>query len=212
MGEDGMNALVLVDLQNDFMPGGALAVAEGDRIVPIANRIMPHFDIVVATQDWHPANHGSFASQHPGRKLGDVVQLDGVSQVLWPDHCVQGSRGAELHHDLNLGKLDHVVQKGNDPKIDSYSGFYDNGHRRATGLAGYLRERQVTEVFILGLATDYCVKFTALDAVQEGFKTWLIEDGCRGVNLNPGDVDKAIEEMKAAGVKLVQSNELEYRL
>jgi nicotinamidase/pyrazinamidase len=207
-----MNALVLIDLQYDFMPSGALPVPEGDCVVPIANSLMPHFDIVVATQDWHPANHGSFASQHPGRKPGDVIQLAGVSQVLWPDHCVQGSRGAQLHDDLNLGKLDHVVRKGTDPKIDSYSGFYDNGHRRATGLSTYLQERQVTDVYILGLATDYCVKFTALDAVQEGFKTWLIEDGCRGVNLKPDDVDIAKREMKAAGVKLVRCNELEYRL
>lgn len=207
-----MNALILIDLQYDFMPGGALAVAEGDRIVPIANQLLPHFDLAVATQDWHPANHGSFASQHPGKKPGDVVLLEGVSQVLWPDHCVQGSHGAELHHDLNLGQLDHVVQKGTDPTIDSYSGFYDNGHRRATGLANYLRERQVTDVYILGLAADYCVKFTALDAVQEGFKTWLIEDGCRGVNLKPDDVDEAIQEMKTAGVRIARSNELEYRL
>jgi len=207
-----MNALILVDLQYDFMPGGALPVPEGDCVVPVANRLIPHFDIVVATQDWHPANHGSFASQHPGKRPGDVVQLDGVTQMLWPDHCVQGGHGAELHHDLNLGKLDHVVQKGTDPKIDSYSGFYDNGHRRATGLANYLRERQVSDVYILGLATDYCVKFTALDAVQEGFKTWLIEDGCRGVNLKPDDVDEAIQEMKAAGVQMVRSDELEYRL
>jgi nicotinamidase/pyrazinamidase len=203
-----MNALILVDLQYDFMPGGALAVAEGDRVLPIADRLMPMFDVVVATQDWHPAEHGSFASRHPGKRPGDVVELSGASQVLWPDHCVQGTHGAELHDELDQGEIDHVVLKGTDPEIDSYSGFHDNQRRRATGLADYLRQRGVTDVYIMGLATDYCVKFTALDAVSHGFTTYLIEDGSRGVNLNPGDVDKAIEEMNTAGVRVVTSDAL----
>ena len=202
-----MKALILVDLQYDFMPGGALAVAEGNRVVEIANRLMPHFDLVVATQDWHPAGHVSFASRH-GKQPGDVIELGGVSQVLWPDHCVQGTHGAELHHALNQTEIDHVVHKGTDPEIDSYSGFYDNQHRRATGLADYQRERNATDVYVMGLATDYCVKFTALDARQLGFAAHLIEDGCRGVNLNPGDVDAAIQVMAAAGVKVVQSRSI----
>lgn len=200
-----MNALILVDLQNDFMPGGALAVADGDRVVPIANRLMPHFDLVVATQDWHPADHLSFASQHPGRNIGDVIDLDGLEQVLWPDHCVQGTPGAALHTDLNTGGIRRVVQKGTNRSIDSYSGFFDNGHRQATGLAEFLHEQGVTDVAVMGLATDYCVKFTALDAVKMGLATTLIEDACRGVDLHPGDVSRAMEEMKRAGVKMVTS-------
>ncbi|MCE9553575.1 MAG: bifunctional nicotinamidase/pyrazinamidase [Planctomycetes bacterium] len=200
-----MNALMLVDLQNDFMPGGALAVAEGDRVVPIANRLMPRFDVVVATQDWHPAGHCSFASQHPGKSPGDVVNLGGVQQVLWPDHCVQGSTGAELHRELNQAEIDHVVHKGTDAGIDSYSDFYDNQRIRATGLTDYLRKRGVTDVYVMGLATDYCVKYTALDAVEDGFHTLLIKDGCRGVNLKPGDVEAAVSAMAAAGVQLVES-------
>ena len=202
-----MKALILVDLQYDFMPGGALAVAEGNRVVEIANRLMPHFDLVVATQDWHPAGHVSFASRH-GKQPGDIVDLGGISQVLWPDHCVQGTHGVELHHALNQTEIDHVVHKGTDPQIDSYSGFYDNQHRRATGLADYLRERNVSDVYVMGLATDYCVKYTALDARQLGFGTYLLEDGCRGVNLKSGDVDAAIEEMAAAGVKVVKGGSI----
>lgn len=203
-----MNALILVDLQNDFMPGGALAVADGDRVVPIAYRLMPHFDLVVATQDWHPADHLSFASQHPGRNIGDVIELDGLEQVLWPDHCVQGTLGAALHADLNIGGVRRVVQKGTDRRIDSYSGFFDNGHRQATDLAEFLHEHGVTDVAVMGLATDYCVKFTALDAVKIGLTTNLIEDACRGVDLNPGDVSRAIEEMKRAGVNVVTAEQV----
>jgi nicotinamidase/pyrazinamidase len=201
-------ALILVDIQNDFVPGGALAVAEGDRVVPIANRLQERFDLVVATQDWHPANHGSFASQHAGKKPGDLIDLNGLTQVLWPDHCVQESRGAEFHPQLDTTRVAKVFRKGVDPEIDSYSGFFDNGHRRGTGLADYLKAAGVTDVFVCGLATDYCVKFTALDARQLGFETTLVVDACRGVNLKPGDVDAAIEEMRAAGVNVVRSEEL----
>ena len=203
-----LRALILVDIQNDFVPGGALPVAEGDHVVPIANRLQKHFDLVVATQDWHPANHGSFASQHPGRKPGDVIDLNGLTQVLWPDHCVQRSKGAEFHPSLDVARIARVFQKGSDPGIDSYSGFYDNGHRRGTGLAEYLQSAGVTDVFLCGLATDYCVKYTALDARQLGFNTTLFADGCRGVNLEPGDVESAIEEMRAAGVRVMTSAEL----
>ena len=201
-------ALILVDIQNDFIPGGALAVNHGDEVVPVANAVQPRFDLVVATQDWHPADHGSFASQHEGRKPGELSELAGLPQVLWPDHCVQGSHGAEFHRDLDLSRVAKVFRKGTDPAIDSYSGFFDNGHRKSTGLGDYLREQNVTGVYVLGLATDYCVKWTALDAVQLGFRTHLIEDGARGVELSPGDLAKAVEEMRAAGVDVTRSQEV----
>ena len=203
-----MRCLILVDLQNDFLPGGALAIAHGDRVVPIANRMMPHFDLVVATQDWHPTDHQSFASQHPGKSVGDVVDVDGLEQVLWPDHCRQRTRGAALPADLDVDRIHFVVRKGTAQRIDSYSGFFDNGQRQATELAEFLNSRGVTDVAVMGLATDYCVKFTALDAVQLGFNTTLIEDGCRGVDLTSGDVDRAIMEMKLAGVTVVTAEQL----
>ncbi len=196
-----MTALIIVDVQNDFLPGGALPVSEGDRVIPVANELMDRFDLVIATQDWHPANHGSFATTH-GRKVGEMIDLNGLPQVLWPVHCVQDTPGAEFALGLKTSGIHRVFRKGTDPSIDSYSGLYDNGHRRSTGLAEFLKEQRVTDVYVLGLATDYCVKFTALDAAAEGFKVHLIEDGCRGVNLKAGDVTAAIEEMKAAGVKV----------
>ena len=195
-------ALLLVDIQNDFLPGGALAVARGDEVVPVANAVQSRFELVVATQDWHPANHGSFASQYEGKKPGDLIELAGMPQVLWPDHCVQGSFGAEFHRDLDRSRIAKVFRKGTDPEIDSYSGFFDNGHRKSTGLGDYLREQRVTDVYLLGLATDYCVRWTALDAVQLGFKTHVIADGVRGVELTAGDIAKAIDEMRAAGVAI----------
>jgi nicotinamidase/pyrazinamidase len=203
-----MNALILVDIQNDFVPGGALAVPEGDRIVPIANEIQKDFDLIIATQDWHPANHKSFAANHIGRKVGGKIQVEGLDQILWPVHCVEKTFGADFVQCLDRTRWSKIFQKGTDPKIDSYSGFFDNGHRKATGLADFLREKNVDEVFIMGLATDYCVKFTALDAVAEGFKTHLIEDGCRGVNLMPGDVDRAISEMRERGVEILKVENL----
>ena len=203
-----MNALILVDIQNDFVPGGALAVPEGDAIVPLVNRLQPRFDLVVATQDWHPADHGSFAANCPDRHPGEVIDLQGLPQILWPAHCVQGTPGADFVPGLNRERWDRVFVKGTDPVIDSYSGFFDNGHRQATGLGEYLREKGVTDVYVVGLATDYCVKFTALDALQLGFRVHLIEDACRGVNLQPGDVDRAIAEMRGAGVTIKHSAEL----
>ncbi len=197
-----MKALILVDLQNDFCPGGALAVPEGDQVIPLANELQKQFDLVVATQDWHPRDHASFASNHPGRKIGDVIELDGLPQVLWPDHCVQNTPGAELVASLDKTNIARVFQKGTDRCIDSYSGFFDNGHRKATGLGNYLKSKGVTEVYVCGLATDYCVKFTALDAVQLRFKTHLYANASRGVDLKPGDVDRAIEDMKQAGVEV----------
>lgn len=203
-----MKALIIVDVQNDFLPGGALEVADGDAVIPVINRIQNQFDYVILTQDFHPANHGSFASNHPGLRLFDVVKLAGLDQVLWPDHCIQGSSGAEFSMKLNIQQADAIFQKGTDPEIDSYSGFFDNGRRKATGLGDYLDARGVTEVFVCGLATDYCVKFTALDAISLGFETYLIEDASRGVDLKEGDVKKAIQEMKQAGIKVLQSKQI----
>lgn len=202
-----MNALILVDLQNDFVPGGALPVAEGDTIIPLINRLQEsgRFDMILATQDWHPANHASFAANHPGRRVGEVIDLNGLPQVLWPIHCVQETPGASFVDGLSMGRIEKVFQKGTDPAIDSYSGFFDNGHRRATGMGDYVRSRNVTDVYLCGLATDYCVKFTALDARQLGFNTFLIEDASRGVNLKAGDVGRAVEEMRHAGVSVIQS-------
>lgn len=198
-------ALILVDLQNDFCPLGALPVDEGDQVIPIANALMPHFDCIVATQDWHPANHGSFAANHPWRKPGQVIDLHGLPQVLWPIHCVQNSFGAEFVAALHTDGISKVFVKGTDPEIDSYSGFFDNGHRRATGMGDWLKDQGITRVFVLGLATDYCVKFTALDALTLGFETYLIEDACRGVNLQPGDVDAAVAALRDKGVHVIQS-------
>lgn len=200
-----MHALLLVDLQYDFMPGGPLGVPQGDAALPVANAVLDHFELVVATQDWHPADHGSFVTQNPGLGVGDITELGGLPQVVWPVHCIQGSRGAELHHALNRTRIDRVFRKGTDPTIDSYSGFYDNGHRKDTGLSAWLRQREVDHVVVMGLALDYCVKFTALDAVREGFKTTLLVDGCRAVNLQPGDGDRAVEEMRAASVEITPS-------
>jgi nicotinamidase/pyrazinamidase len=200
-----MRALILVDLQHDFCPGGALAVARGDETVTVANRLLPYFSTVVATQDWHPADHQSFATQHPGRKPGELIELDGLPQVLWPPHCVQGTTGAAFHVDLQRDKITEVFPKGTDRTVDSYSGFFDNGHRKSTGLADWLRARWVTRVYVMGLATDYCVKATALDARDLGFETWVIEDGCRPVELHPGDGDRALAAMRGAGVTIVES-------
>jgi len=199
-------ALIIVDVQYDFIPGGALPTIRGDEVVPVMNRLQPHFDFVVATQDWHPPNHGSFASNHPGKKPGDVVDLFGLEQILWPDHCVQGSHGAELHRDLDRSRIDEVVRKGTDPAIDSYSTFFDNGRRKSTGLENHLREREITDVYIGGLATDYCVLWSARDAVSLGFRTFVVSDACRGVELNPGDIDRAFEEMRRIGVEVITSD------
>jgi len=201
-------ALILVDIQNDFLPGGALAVPDGHAVIPVANAVQPHFDLIVATQDWHPPDHRSFAVHHPGRQCGEVVELAGLPQVLWPEHCVQGTPGAEFAAHLHRDRWTRVFVKGTDPQIDSYSGFFDNGRRQATGLRDYLRAQGVSRVYILGLATDYCVKHTSLDARALGFETHLITDGCRGVNLRPGDVERALAEMTSGGVIFVDSRGL----
>jgi nicotinamidase/pyrazinamidase len=202
-----MKALILVDIQNDFLPGGALAVPNGDLIVPIANRLQAAFPLVIATQDWHPANHGSFAANHPGKKVFEQIDLNGLPQTLWPVHCVQDTLGAELAPGLQRERIAKIFPKGTSVGIDSYSGLFDNGHRRSTGLGEWLKTQGVTEVFVCGLATDYCVKFTALDAAQSGFKTYFIEDASRGVNLRPNNVKNAIVEMNRAGIATVQSTD-----
>lgn len=198
-----MQALILVDLQYDFMPGGALAVPAGHEVIEVANRWMDDFELVVATQDWHPPDHQSFASQHPGKEIGDLIELKGLEQVLWPEHCIQGTAGAELHTELNQQQIHTVIQKGTDARIDSYSGFFDNGHQQSTELGNYLARHQIDTVTIMGLATDYCVKYTALDAIRLGLKTRVVTEGCRGVELQTGDIQRALEEMQAAGVVLI---------
>ena len=197
-----MKALILVDIQNDFLPGGALAVAGGDEIVSLANRLMEDFEIVVATQDWHPPDHGSFAANHPGKEVYESIDLHCLPQTLWPVHCVRDTPGSEFAPGLDVRRITRVFQKGTRPEVDSYSGFHDNGHRHSTGMADWLREQGVTQLTVCGLATDYCVKFTALDAVREGFQVTLALSACRGVNLMAGDVDKAVEEMRGAGVDI----------
>ena len=198
-------ALILVDIQNDFLPGGALAVPCGDAVIPVANNIIKNFSDVIATQDWHPSDHGSFASQYSGKEPGELIELNGLTQVLWPDHCVNNSEGAAFAPDLNTEKITRVFQKGMNKDVDSYSGFFDNSKRSDTGLGDYLKSRRITDVFIMGLATDYCVKFTALDALNLGFNTHLLKEGIRGVDINKGDSDNAIADMKAAGIKIVET-------
>lgn len=200
--------LLLVDIQNDFLPDGALGVTEGDAVVSIANRLMPVFDHVVASQDWHPADHLSFATHHAGGEPFQVTELDGLEQILWPVHCVQGTPGAGFASALNVGGIDRVVRKGLEPRIDSYSAFFDNGHRRATGLVDYLRDIGANQLFVMGLAADVCVKFTVLDALASGFATTLISDGTRGVDMSPGDTAAAIEAMQDQGARVCDSASL----
>ncbi len=203
-----MRALLLVDIQNDFVPGGALAVPDGDQVVRVANRLIPRFELVVATKDWHPVDHGSFASQHPGHKIGDTIDLNGLQQTLWPDHCIQYTTGADFVEKLDTDPIDRVFFKGTDSDIDSYSGFFDNGRRKATGLGDFLQERGVADAFVMGLATDYCVKFTVLDALDLGLQVHLTEDGCRGVDLTVGDSEQAIRDMRNAGARVVHSDQI----
>jgi len=204
-----MKALILVDIQNDFCPKGALAVANGDEVVPVANQLNTSmmFDYVVLTQDWHPMSHKSFACNNENAEVGTLGELNGLPQVWWPNHCEWGTPGAEFHKNLMTGRANLILRKGMDHEVDSYSGFFDNAGR-PTGLGDWLASQQVKEVYIMGLATDYCVKFTALDCAKLLFKTYLIEDGCRAVNLQPNDGVKAIEEMKSADIEVVNSTQL----
>lgn len=203
-----MTALLIVDVQNDFLPGGALGVKNGDLILPVINRLITlPFDEIVATQDWHPRDHGSFAETHQ-KKAGQVINLEGLQQILWPTHCLQGTKGAELSDKLDLRKIKKLIQKGTDKTIDSYSAFFDNGHRKSTGLHEYLQSRGVKEIYVVGLATDYCVKFSALDALELGYQVSIILDACKPVNLSPEDEEKALQEMLQAGANIAYSHEI----
>jgi nicotinamidase/pyrazinamidase len=177
-----MKALIIIDIQNDFLPGGALEVPESDKIIPVVNKLQEHFELVVATQDWHPANHKSFASNHKNKQPFDIIELGSIQQILWPDHCVQGTAGADFPESLNMNAVEAIVRKGTDPEIDSYSGFYDNGHLKSTGLADYLKGRDIHQIFLVGLCADICVSYTALDGIDKGFKTYIIEEGTCPLN------------------------------
>ena len=203
-----MKALIVVDIQNDFLPGGTLAVNNGDLIIPIVNSLMRQFELVIATQDWHPVNHGSFASNHENKKPGDQIVLNGLDQVLWPDHCVQHTWGAEFSTELDISKFFKIFQKGTNIHVDSYSGFFDNGKKTDIGLNDYLQNSGVDEVFIVGLATDYCVKFTAIDAAELGYKTHVIADATRAVNLTDDDFERSLQEMNSKGINTIQSSEI----
>src|SRR5690554_4856192 len=187
-----MKALILVDIQNDFLPGGTLAVSQGDQIIPIIDAIQTPYDLVVATQDWHPADHKSFASQHDQHSPFDEIELNGLAQTLWPDHCVQGTHGADISMDLQSNRIEAIFRKGMDPEIDSYSGFYDNGRRKNTGLHGYLRDRNVTSVAISGLAADFCVFFTAMDALDAGFEATILAAASRAIDPVEYEAKKAL--------------------
>ncbi|HUG76659.1 MAG TPA: bifunctional nicotinamidase/pyrazinamidase [Burkholderiales bacterium] len=199
--------LVVVDVQNDFIPGGALAVAKGDEIVPLVNRLAARFENVVVTQDWHPRGHASFASSHPGKKPFETIELPYGTQVLWPDHCVQATPGADLHPALALPHLQLIIRKGFHRDIDSYSGFLEADRKTSTGLAGYLRERGIKRLYLCGLATDFCVAWTALDARAAGFETTVIEDACRAIDLE-NSLARALSEMKASGVRISRSDDV----
>ena len=205
-----MKALLLIDIQNGFCPGGNLAVADGDRVVPIANALIEGggYDLIVASQDWHPKNHGSFASQHPGKQPFELGELSGKPQVLWPDHCVQGTSDADFHPDLDTAAFDYVQQKGENPAVDSYSAFRDNDQSATTGLADYLIRQGVTSLDVCGLATDYCVSFSVLDALDmlPGVTVRLIEDASRGID--PEGIRAAIASLRAKGVAIVNSADI----
>ena len=198
------DALLVIDVQNDFCPGGGLAVAEGDAVVPVINRLIPQFDEVLLTQDWHPAGHGSFASAHPSRAPFESAQMSYGEQTLWPDHCVQGTHGADFHADLNITPARLIIRKGFRPGIDSYSAFFENDRSTPTGLIGYLRERGLKRLFMCGLATDYCVAYSALDARAHGFEVVVVLQACRAIDLG-GSLDAALMQMRQAGVEIVAS-------
>jgi len=201
-----IKALVLIDIQNDFIPSGSLVVPNGDEIIPIVNDLQQKFDLVVATQDWHPQNHMSFASNHDGKEPFEKIELHDMEQILWPDHCVQNSEGAEFHPDLHTKKVEVIIRKGMNPEIDSYSGFYDNGHKKSTGLAGYLREKKVDELYFAGLAADVCVYFSIKDALKEGFSATLIEDATRA--LNDDKFAEMKKELQEIGMKITDSKNM----
>jgi nicotinamidase/pyrazinamidase len=200
-------ALIVVDVQNGFLPGGSLAVKDGDQVIPVINRIAAEFQNVVMTQDWHTPRHVSFASSHEGKKPFEVIRLPYGDQVLWPDHCVQGTDGASIARDVNIPQAALIIRKGYHNDIDSYSAFVEADKETRTGLAGYLKERKIDTVFVTGLATDFCVAWTAMDARKAGLNVYVVEDACRGIDLD-GSVAKAWEDMTKLGVKRVQSSDI----
>ncbi len=202
-----MKALIVIDLQNDFCPGGSLAVPGGDEIVPVVNGLMKKFDFVVATRDWHPLGHVSWASTH-GRKPGELISIESGEQMLWPDHCRQGSSGADFHPGLDTGPIRAIFHKGMNPALDSYSAFFENDFKTPTGLSAFLKGSGVDEVYLCGLATDYCVFFSAMDAVKEGFRTVLIQDACRAVNIPEGSESAALNRMAETGVEIISTGNL----
>lgn len=205
---DKKSALVIIDVQNDFCPGGALAVPNGDEVVPVLNSSAARFPTVVATKDWHPPGHISFASVHEGATIGEVRKIDGLDQVMWPDHCIPGTSGAEFHPDLAVEHINLIVHKGLDKKLDSYSAFFENDGTTPTGLEGYLRGLGIEQIVIGGLATDYCVYFSAKDALACGFSVFLLEDAVRGVDVPEGNLAKTVDDMKRSGVVFISSQEV----
>ncbi|MBZ9728251.1 bifunctional nicotinamidase/pyrazinamidase [Salegentibacter sp. JZCK2] len=202
-----MKTLIIVDPQNDFMPGGSLAVPNGDEIIPVINKLQKKFDLVIASQDWHPKAHASFASSHMGKKEFETIDLNGTEQVMWPEHCVQNTDGAEFNENLKTAKIEAIFRKGTNPEIDSYSAFYDNKHLKSTGLTGYLKEKKADDLYFCGLAAEICVYFTAKDAIKEGFKATIIEDATRA--LDAEDFKKAKAELEDLGGKIITAEAIE---
>ncbi|MEC4051886.1 bifunctional nicotinamidase/pyrazinamidase [Myroides odoratimimus] len=198
-----MKALLVVDLQYDFLPGGSLAVEEGDKIIPVINIIQKQFDLIIATQDWHPNNHKSFASQHPDNDLFDLINLNGIPQVLWPDHCVQGTKGAEFTAEWDTTKVAAIFRKGMNVEVDSYSGFYDNDNQYSTGLLGFLKDKEVTELYVCGLAAEFCVYFSAKDAHEAGIKTFFLNFATKPITED--GLSKAIKEMESLGIIILNN-------
>ena len=199
-----VDALLVTDVQNDFCPGGALPVKRGDLVVPVINRLIKHFGVIVATQDWHPPNHKSFASMHPEKKLYDVIKLRGSEQVLWPDHCIQGTHGADLHEELDKTRFSAIIRKGMNPEIDSYSVFKDNIKESVTGLDGYLKEIGIKRIYLVGLATDYCVYYSAMDGIDSGYEVTIILDATRGIDIPPGSMQRKLSEFQSRGGKIIK--------
>ncbi|OHX68159.1 bifunctional nicotinamidase/pyrazinamidase [Flammeovirga pacifica] len=204
-----MRALIIIDVQKDFLANGFLVVPEGEKVIPVINNINHHFDVVVATKDWHPASHKSFACNHHEREVGEIVEVNDLPQILWPAHCVSNSDGAKFPEDLNTKVIEKVFEKGTKEDVDDYSGFFDNGKLNDTGLHDYLQSKGVKEVYVAGIALDFCVKYTALDAKALGYKTFMIEDASKGINFRPNDVQNAIIDMKVSGIRVIHSRELE---
>lgn len=204
-----MTALILVDLQNDFLPGGALGVKNGDTILPVINKLLTHrFDVIVGTKDWHPSDHVSFAASH-GKKEKEVIDVNGRQQILWPSHCVQGTKGAEYSDKWNHSKVKKEFHKGTDKNVDSYTVFFDDGRSKTTGLHEYLQSKGIKDIYIAGLTTEYCVKYSVLDAIKLGYNVYVVMDGCKPINVKPDDEEKAVQEMLQAGANMMYSNELE---